>query len=51
VWIGANAVVMADIGAGSVIGAGAVVIHEIPPFSVAVGNPAEVIKVRGQVNS
>lgn len=51
VWIGANAVVMADIGAGSVIGAGAVVVHEIPPYSVAVGNPAEVIKVRGQANS
>jgi len=48
VWIGANAVVMADIGVGSVIGAGAVVIQEIAPYSVAVGNPARVIKKRGE---
>ena len=32
------------IGDYSVIGAGAVVTHDIPPFSVAVGSPAKVIK-------
>jgi GT2 family glycosyltransferase/serine acetyltransferase len=32
------------IGRGSVIGANAVVVHDVPPFSVAVGAPARVIK-------
>ena len=36
----------ADIGEGSVIGSGAVVVKSIPPYSVAVGNPAKVIKIR-----
>jgi virginiamycin A acetyltransferase len=43
-WIGAGAIVMADIGDGSTIGAGAVVTNSIPPGSVAVGNPARVIR-------
>lgn len=48
VWIGANTVIMpgVSIGAGSVIGAGAVVTRSIPPYSVAVGVPARVIKRR-----
>jgi len=46
VWIGANCVVTAGvtIGKHAVIGAGSVVTKDIPPFSVAVGNPARVIK-------
>jgi len=47
-WLGANVVVMADVGEGSVIGSGAVVTKPIPPWSVAVGNPAKVISVRDQ---
>ncbi len=45
-WIGANAVLTAGvtIGKHSVIAAGAVVTKSIPPFSIAVGNPAKVIK-------
>jgi acetyltransferase-like isoleucine patch superfamily enzyme len=45
-WIGANAVITAGvtIGKHSVIAAGAVVTKSIPPFSIAVGNPAKVIK-------
>jgi acetyltransferase-like isoleucine patch superfamily enzyme len=45
-WIGANVVVTAGvtIGKHSVIAAGAVVTKSIPPFSIAVGNPARVIK-------
>ncbi|QEC66643.1 acyltransferase [Panacibacter ginsenosidivorans] len=45
-WIGANAVVTAGvtIGKHSVIAAGSVVTKDIPPYSVAVGNPAKVIK-------
>ncbi len=44
--IGANSVVLAGIRIGrrSQIGAGSVVTKDIPPFSVAVGNPARVIK-------
>jgi acetyltransferase-like isoleucine patch superfamily enzyme len=46
VWIGANSVVVAGvtIGKHSVIAAGSVVTKDIPPFCVAVGNPAKVIK-------
>ncbi|MEI6048258.1 MAG: acyltransferase [Bacteroidota bacterium] len=46
VWIGANSVVVAGvtIGKHSVIAAGSVVTKDIPPFSVAVGNPCRVIK-------
>ena len=45
-WIGANAVLTAGvtIGRHSVIAAGAVVTKNIPAYSVAVGNPARVIK-------
>ncbi|MGL5041572.1 MAG: 2,3,4,5-tetrahydropyridine-2,6-dicarboxylate N-acetyltransferase [Culicoidibacterales bacterium] len=47
VVIGANAVVIEGVrvGRGSVIGAGSVVTRDIPPFSVAVGNPARVVKL------
>lgn len=50
VWIGAEVKVLdgVTIGTGSVIGAGAVVTKDIPPFSVAVGVPAKVIKNRKQ---
>ncbi|HZY39300.1 MAG TPA: acyltransferase [Mucilaginibacter sp.] len=46
VWIGANSVVTAGvtIGKHAVIGAGSVVTKDIPPYSVAAGNPAKVIK-------
>jgi acetyltransferase-like isoleucine patch superfamily enzyme len=39
-WIGASAIVMADIGPGTTIGAGAVVTRPMPMKVVAVGNPA-----------
>ncbi|MBP5971303.1 acyltransferase [Brasilonema sp. CT11] len=47
-WLGHGVVVLdgVTIGEGSVIGAGAVVTKDIPPFSVAVGVPAKVIKSR-----
>ena len=48
VWIGQNAVILpgVHIGDGCIIGANAVVASDIPPYSVAVGNPARVIKKR-----
>jgi len=48
VWIGGGAIVMAgrQIGAGAVIAAGSVVSRDIPPFAVAAGIPAEVIRLR-----
>lgn len=36
----------ADIGEGSVVGSGSVVVKTLPPYSVAVGNPAKVIRQR-----
>ena len=46
VWIGASTIVLGatEIGHGSIIGAGSVVTKNIPPFSIAVGNPCKVIK-------
>jgi acetyltransferase-like isoleucine patch superfamily enzyme len=43
-WVGAGAIIMAELGDGVTIGAGAVVVKDIPPNSVAVGNPARVIR-------
>lgn len=47
-WLGANVTVLPGvrIGKGSVVGAGSVITHDIPPYSVAVGNPARVLKSR-----
>jgi len=48
VWIGSHSTILdgVTIGKGAVIGAGAVVTKDIPPYSVAVGVPAKVIKER-----
>lgn len=43
-WIGASAIVMADIGPGTTIGAGAVVTRPVPTNVVAVGNPARALE-------
>ncbi len=46
VWLGESVCVLSGviIGKGSIIGAHSVVSKDIPPYSIAVGNPAKVIK-------
>ena len=46
VWLGGRVIVLpgVTIGAGSAVGAGSVVTHDIPPRSLAVGVPAKVIR-------
>lgn len=48
VWIGQGVMIKAgvSIGVGAVIGAASVVTKDIPPYSIAVGNPCRVIKQR-----
>lgn len=48
VWIGYGAMVIGGvkIGDGAVIGAGSIVTKDIPPFAIAVGSPAKVIRYR-----
>lgn len=49
VWLGTRVVVLkgVTIGDGSIIGAGAVVTRDVPPYSIAIGVPARVIGRRG----
>lgn len=46
VWLGANAIVLPGvrIGRGSVVAAGSVVAHDVPPMVVVSGNPARIVK-------
>jgi virginiamycin A acetyltransferase len=47
-WIGSAAVVMADVGAHTIVGAGSVVTTSLPSWAVAAGVPARVIRTREQ---
>lgn len=46
VWLGGGAIVLpgVTIGEGTVVGAGAVVPRDLPPYVVAVGNPARIVR-------
>jgi len=49
VWLGHNAVINASVsqvGHGAVVGAGAVVFKDVPPYAVVVGNPGRVVRYR-----
>ena len=48
VWIGREAVVMPGvrIGDGAIVGSHAVVAKDVPPYGVAVGNPARIARLR-----
>jgi acetyltransferase-like isoleucine patch superfamily enzyme len=48
VWLGAGATVLGgvSIGDGCVVGAGAVVTGDLPPYSIALGVPARVVRRR-----
>jgi len=45
-WVGSQSLIGADIGNGCIIGAGSVVVRPVPDDSVALGNPARVVRSR-----
>jgi len=48
VWIGSNVVILqgVKVGDGAIIGAGAIVTKDVPPYAIAVGVPAKIIRYR-----
>lgn len=52
VWIASNTVILPGVtlGEGSVVGAGAVVTKDVPPYAIVVGSPAKILKYRNVNN-
>jgi acetyltransferase-like isoleucine patch superfamily enzyme len=46
-WLGNSSVVLADVGRGAIVAAGAVVVHAVPDDAIVAGNPARVVRTRG----
>jgi acetyltransferase-like isoleucine patch superfamily enzyme len=48
VWIGHGAIILSGvtIGRGAIVAAGAVVVEDVPRYSIVGGNPAQLIKKR-----
>lgn len=47
-WLGHRAIIMPGvrIGNGAVVGSGAIVTHDVPPYAIVVGAPARVLRYR-----
>src|SRR5690606_8612355 len=52
VWIGTNSTILngLNLGDGVVIGANTIVTKDIPPYSIVVGNPGRIVKMRFDKN-
>lgn len=50
VWIGARVIILPGVTVckGAIIGAGAVVTRDVPPYAICVGNPARVVRYRNE---
>jgi acetyltransferase-like isoleucine patch superfamily enzyme len=44
VWVGEGAIIMADVGRGSMVAAGAVVTSAVAPGRIVAGNPARIVR-------
>jgi virginiamycin A acetyltransferase len=50
-WIGSNAVILADVGSDTIVGAGAVVTKPMPSGVVVAGVPARIVKRRNETGA
>lgn len=46
-WLGERAIVLANVGKHCVVGAGSLVLDDVPDYAIVVGVPAKVVKMRG----
>lgn len=50
VWIGFGAIILKGVrvGEGAIVGAGAVITKDVPPYAVVAGNPAQIVRRLGE---
>lgn len=48
IWIGANVTILKDVSVSDGTIIGSVVVKDITAYSIAVGNPAKIVKFRGE---